>query len=72
MKTTRERRIREGLEMIRKLVIRVEEIIWEIKSKVRIGEEFWLVRRIGQDRPLSPILFNILTIDRGDNKKKME
>jgi len=44
MKTMRERGIREGL------VIRMEEILRETKSKVRIGgqigKEFWMIKGV--------------------------
>lgn len=57
----RERGIREGL------VIKIEEVVREIKSRVRmgerIGEEFWTARSLRQGYPLSLMLFNILLAD---------
>lgn len=46
------------------LVRRVEEVIRETKSRVRVegrvGEGFWIARGVRQGCPLSPLLFNIL------------
>jgi len=61
VKAMRERGVREGL------VVRVEEMLRETKSRVRvgkrIGEEFWTARGVRQGCPLSPTLFNILIAD---------
>ncbi|XP_067208444.1 golgin subfamily A member 6-like protein 25 [Linepithema humile] len=57
----RERGVREGL------VGRVEEVLKETKSKVRVGgkvgENFWTARGVRQGCPLSPLLFNIMLAD---------
>ncbi|XP_067207866.1 golgin subfamily A member 6-like protein 22 [Linepithema humile] len=57
----RERGVREGL------VERVEEVLKETKSKVRVGgevgENFWTARGVKQGCPLSPLLFNIMLAD---------
>ncbi|KMQ84308.1 rna-directed dna polymerase reverse transcriptase domain containing protein [Lasius niger] len=57
----RERGIRE------ELVERVDEILRETKSRVRIGkqwgEKFWIIKGVRQGYPLSPMLFNILIAD---------
>jgi len=57
----RERGVREGL------IERVEEIVRETRSRVRvgteIGESFWTARGVRQECPLSPLLFNIVLAD---------
>lgn len=54
----KERRIREGL------VRRIEEVMGETKSRVRMGQEvgesFWTVREVRQGCPLNPTLFNMI------------
>lgn len=61
IKAIKERGIREGLTE------RIEEVVRETKSRVRIGgklsEEFWQSRGVRQGCPLSPTLFNILIVD---------
>ena len=57
----RERGIRKGL------VSRVERILKETRSRVKVGgevgESFWTARGVRQGCPLSPLLFNILIAD---------
>ncbi|KMQ89458.1 rna-directed dna polymerase from mobile element jockey-like protein [Lasius niger] len=61
VKAMQERGVREGL------VVRVEEMLRETKSRVRagkrIGEKFWTARGVRQVCPISPTLFNILIAD---------
>lgn len=61
VKGMRERRVREGL------VERVEEILRETKSRVRvggeIGREFLTAKKVRQGCPLSPLLFNLMLAD---------
>lgn len=56
----REKEIRE------KLIVDVEEIINEMKSKVTVGGEvrkyFWIAKEVRQGCPLSAMLFNILIV----------
>jgi len=51
----------------KELVERVEEVIRETKSNVRIVGEvrkgFWMAKKVKQGSPLSPMLFNLLIAD---------
>jgi len=68
--TMRTRGVREGL------VTRVEEILRETKSRVRIGgemgEKFWTERGVRQGCSMSPILFNILMSDMEEEMSKVK
>jgi len=61
LEAMRERGIKRGL------IKRVEEILRETKSRVRmegeVGESFWTGRGLRQRCPLNSILFNILITD---------
>jgi len=61
IRTMRERGVREGL------IDRIEVILRETKSKVRIenqcSEEFWLAKGLRQGCTISPMLFNLLIAD---------
>lgn len=69
LETMRKRGIRKGL--IRK----VEEMLKEMRSKVRIeeriGEVFWTARGVRQECPISPLLFYTLLADMEDKMKKV-
>ncbi|XP_067209950.1 uncharacterized protein [Linepithema humile] len=64
-----ERGIREGM------VVRVEEIMRETRSRVRVGgkmgEAFWTARGVRQGCPLSPLLFNVVTADLEEKMRKV-
>lgn len=66
----RARAMREGL------VSRVEEILGEIKNRIRIegacGKEFWTARGVRQGCPLSPLLFNLLVADLEEEMGKVK
>lgn len=68
VRAMRERGVREGL------VVRVEEIIRETRSRMRmggkVGKKFWMARGVRQRCPLSPILFNLLLADMEEEMAK--
>jgi len=70
LEAMRERGIKRGL------INRVEEILRETKSRVRIGgemgENFWTGRGLRQGCPLSPILLNILIADLEEEMRKVK
>lgn len=65
----KERRIRERVN-------RCEEILMETKSRIKIGgeieKEFQTRRKVRQECPLSPSLFNILIADLEEELKRRE
>lgn len=58
------------------LITRTEEIMREVKSRVRIGKEmgevFWTARGVRQGCPLSPIIFNIVLADLEEEMGKVK
>lgn len=66
----RERGIRESL------VVRVEKVLEENKSKIRVRGElsrsFWTARGVRQRCPLSPLFFNILLVDMKKEMRKVK
>lgn len=58
------------------LITRTEEIMREVKSRVRIGKEmgevFWTARGVRQGCPLSPIIFNIVLMDLEEEMGKVK
>lgn len=66
----RGRGVREGL------VERIEEILRETSCRVRIGgdegEEFCTARGVRQGCPMSPILFNLVLADLGEELRKVK
>lgn len=69
LESMRERGIREGL------VKRMEKMLRETKSRVRVEEEtgkaFWMAREVRQECPLSPLLFSLLIADLEETLKKV-
>lgn len=61
IRAMKEQGVREGL------IKRVEQVIRETRTRVKVGEEFgdsfWTAREVRQRYPLSSILFNILIAD---------
>lgn len=70
IETMTERGIREGL------IERVEEIMRETRSRVRlgggVGERFLAGRGVKQGCPLSPLLFNVLLADMKEEMGKVK
>lgn len=70
VKGMRKLRVRKGL------VERVEEILRETRSKVRVrsmvGREFWTARGMRQRCPLSPLLVNLLLADIEEKMRKVQ
>jgi len=66
----------KGKEIRRRLIERVEEILREINNKMRVreevGESFWTGRRVWQECPLNPSLFNILIANLEQEMRKWE
>lgn len=69
VETMKQKGIREGL------VERVEEVLRETRSRVRVGdragEEFWTARGVRQGCPMSPLLFNLLIADLEEEMRKL-
>lgn len=70
MEEMKRKGIRKGL------IERVEEVLRKTKNRVRVrektGECFWTARRMRQDCPLNPLLFNILLADLEEEMGKIK